>query len=215
VAQAYRVLGSSLIRAHGRGGRTFLVTGTTNPDSSPAVAANLAVVLAQGGHRVGMIGAPLEAPLKRLFGASTNGSRADDEQAGLERTKVRGVWLFRPAHRGLGEDLSHPVEARDVLDRILDVVDFVVVHAGPLMTSAEAIALAPAVDGVVVAADGRRARRRSLRRLRATVERVGGKLLGAVITGLPPATAEAYDETSDGLAALTPPPTPALPAPRV
>jgi len=161
-----------------------------------------------------MVGAPLEQPLKRLFGSSPNGDRTDGQQAGLERTKIRGVWLFRSAPRGLGEDLSHPVEARDVLDRILEVVDFVVVHAGPLLTSAEAIALAPAVDGVVVAADGRRTRRRALRRLRATVERVGGKLLGAVITGLPPATAEAYDEESEGLSALAPPPTPALPAPR-
>lgn len=197
VAQAYRILGSSLIRAHGRGGRTFLVTGTANPDTAPSVAANLAVVLAQGGHRVGMVGAPLEPPLKRLFGASPNGDNGDGQQAGLERTKVRGVWLFRPAPRGLGDDLSHPVQARDALDRILDVVDFVVVHAGPLLTSPEAIALTPAVDGVVVAADGRRTRRRALRRLRATVERVGGKLLGGVITGLRPTEAESFDEVGD------------------
>jgi capsular polysaccharide biosynthesis protein len=210
VAQSYRILGASLIRAHGRGGRTFLVTGASSPDGSPTVAANLAVVLAQAGHRVGVIAAPLDTGFARLFGSSSNGSTpADGRHPGLQRTRVRGVWLFRPPKKGLGEDLSHPVEARDLLDRILDVADFAVVHAGPLLTSAEAIALAPAVDGVVVVADGRRARRRTLRRMRATLQRVGGKLLGAVITGLPSSEAETYDEQAEGT--LGEPAWPALP----
>ena len=213
-AQSYRVLGASLIRGHGRGGRTFLLSGSVTEDGSVGVAANLAVVLAKAGHRVGVLGAPLEGQFERLFG--TNGSKAPDGQqhAGLQRTKVRGVWLFRAQQGGLGDDLTHPVEARDVLDRMLDVVDFTVVHTGSLLTSAEAIALAPAVDGVVIVADGRRVSRRDLRRLRATVDRVGGNLLGAVIVGLPPAAAEAYDEQADGVPAFAPPPTPALPARR-
>ncbi|MGH2686390.1 MAG: Wzz/FepE/Etk N-terminal domain-containing protein [Actinomycetota bacterium] len=212
-AQSYRVLGASLIRGHGRGGRTFLLTGSVTADGSVGVAANLAVVLAKAGHRVGVLGAPLEGQFERLFG--TNGSRSPDSQhAGLQRTRVRGVWLFRAQQGGLGDDLTHPVEARDVLDRMLDVVDFTVVHTGSLLTSAEAIALAPAVDGVVVVADGRRVSRRDLRRLRATIERVGGNLLGAVIVGLAPAAAEAYDEQAEGIPAFAPPPTPALPARR-
>ena len=179
------------------------------------MAGNLAVVLAKAGHRVGVLGAPLEGQVERMFGVPTNGSSGPDgEHAGLQRTRVRGVWLFRPQRGGLGDDLSHPVEARDVLDRMLDVVDFTVVHTGPLLTSAEAIALAPAVDGVVVVADGRRVSRRDLRRLRATIERVGGNLLGAVIVGLAPAAAEAYDEQAEGIPAFVPPTTPALPAPR-
>jgi uncharacterized protein involved in exopolysaccharide biosynthesis/Mrp family chromosome partitioning ATPase len=211
-AQAYRVLGASLIRGRGRGSRTFLITGAATPDGSQAVAANLAVVLAQAGHRVGVVGAPLEQDLTRLFGASTNGSLpGNGQQAGLQRTRVRGVWLFRAPEKGLGGDLSHPVEARDVLDRILDVADFAVVHAGPVLTSAEAIALAPAVDGVVVVADGRKARRRTFRRLRATLQHVGGRILGAVITGFPATEAEMYDEQGEPREALAPPNWPALP----
>ncbi|MDQ4005677.1 MAG: Wzz/FepE/Etk N-terminal domain-containing protein [Actinomycetota bacterium] len=212
-AQNYRVLGASLIRARGRGGRTFLVTGAATPDGSTSVAANLAVVLAQAGHRVGLVGAPLDTQMAKMFGTSANGGvPAGGQQPGLQRTRVRGVWLFRPPEKGLGEDLSHPVEARDVLDRILDVMDFAVVHAGPLLTSAEAIALAPAVDGVVVVADGRRARRRTLRRLHTTVQRVGGKLLGAVITGFRSAEAETYDEQTEPQGPAEPS-WPALPPP--
>jgi Mrp family chromosome partitioning ATPase len=59
--------------------------------------------------------------------------------------------------------------------------DFIVLDCPPALVVADALALAPLVDAVLVVADAKESDRDAVTRLRDEVEQVGGRIVGAVL----------------------------------
>jgi Mrp family chromosome partitioning ATPase len=78
-------------------------------------------------------------------------------------------------------DLLESGPMRVVLEERSEVADFVVVEAPPALEAAEALTLAPMVDGIVVVADAQQANRDELAEVGDQFRLVGGNVVGAVL----------------------------------
>ena len=59
--------------------------------------------------------------------------------------------------------------------------DYIILDCPPALAAADALALAPLVDAVLVVADRGSTKRSAMARLREQLEQVGGMVLGAVL----------------------------------
>jgi Mrp family chromosome partitioning ATPase len=70
--------------------------------------------------------------------------------------------------------------------------DFIVLDCPPALVVADAMALAPLVDAVLVVADARESDRDDVSRLKEELEQVGGKIVGAVLNRSKQASTSSY-----------------------
>ncbi|HET9769288.1 MAG TPA: CpsD/CapB family tyrosine-protein kinase [Acidimicrobiia bacterium] len=192
-AEAYRGLRARILAmADRRGLKTVMVTGPTptTDAATPAIAANLAVSMAATGREVALLSADLRSPeLHRYFGmANDRGlsnvlagelapSEAAQEPPGLATLHVLAAGPAVPEPSALLESAN----LRGLLDERREASDFVVIEAPPALSAAEALTLAPMVDGIVVVADARLATREELAETGEQLRLVGGNVLGAVL----------------------------------
>jgi non-specific protein-tyrosine kinase len=175
--------------------KTVMVASPMPDTGTTAIAANLAVSMATTGRRVALVSADLRSPeLHRYFGMGNDcglsniltGEMAPDEVLhqlpGLETLEVLPAG---PVVAGAEPtDLLESGSMRDVLDERSEVSDFVVVEAPAALSAAEALALAPMVDGIVIVADAQRATRDDVAEAGAQLRLVGGNVVGAVLCNL-------------------------------
>jgi receptor protein-tyrosine kinase len=81
---------------------------------------------------------------------------------------------------------------RAVVEKLRGRFDVVLVDAPPLLPVADASGLAPHTDGVLLSVRYGSTRRDQLRQAATTVERAGGRTLGAVLNIVPPRAGSAY-----------------------
>jgi succinoglycan biosynthesis transport protein ExoP len=190
-AEAYRRLRARILAMADRWGlKTVMVASATPDGATTAIAANLAVTMAATGKRVALVSADLRTPeLHRYFGLGNDRGLSNvligemapceviHEPPGLETLQVL------PAGPAVAEptDLLESGPMRVVLEERSEVSDFVVLEAPPALQAAEALTLAPMVDGVVVVADARHATREELAEVGDQLRLVGGNVLGAVL----------------------------------
>jgi capsular exopolysaccharide synthesis family protein len=192
-AEAYRGLRARLLAMGDRWGlKTVLVASPTllADGAAPAIAANLAVSVAATGREVALVSADLHSPdLHRYFGMAN--------ERGLSDVLTGGLTPSEAAQEPPGLDTLHvlpagPVVAepaalldagplRLMLDERRGASDFVVVEAPPALSTAEALTLAPLVDGIVVVADARHATREDLSEAGDQLRMAGGNVVGAVL----------------------------------
>jgi capsular exopolysaccharide synthesis family protein len=80
-----------------------------------------------------------------------------------------------------------------------DLFDFIILDCPPALIVADALALAPLVDAVLVVADAKESDRDAVTRMRDEVEQVGGRIIGAVLNRSKQASKSTYyDKTQDG-----------------
>lgn len=194
-ADAYRLLRARILAMAERWGlKTVMVAGPTAGGASSAIAANLAVSMAATGRRVALVSADLRSPdLHRYFGVENDRGLSDvlagelapgdvtHEVPGLETLKVLPAGPAVAEPTGLVE--STPM--RVVLDERCEMSDFVVVEGPPALEAAEALTLAPIVDGIVVVADARHATRDDLAEVGDQLRQVAGNVVGAVLCNVP------------------------------
>ncbi|HYN18031.1 MAG TPA: AAA family ATPase, partial [Actinomycetes bacterium] len=70
---------------------------------------------------------------------------------------------------------------RQFLKEQRDLFDFIILDCPPALVVADALALAPLVDAVLVVADAKESDRDAVARLKDEIEQVGGKIVGAVL----------------------------------
>jgi capsular exopolysaccharide synthesis family protein len=190
-SEAYRGVRARILAMADRWGlKTLMVAGPTTGSGSTAIAANLAVSMATTGRRVALVSADLRSPdLHCYFGLGNDrglsnvlvGELAPGdvvyELPGLETLQVL------PAGPAVAEptDLLESGPMRVILEERSEVADFVVVEAPPALEAAEALTLAPIVDGIVVVADAQQATREELAELGDQLRLVGGNVVGAVL----------------------------------
>jgi capsular exopolysaccharide synthesis family protein len=172
-------------------------------EGKSTTAANLAVALAETGREVLLVSADLRRPRVHQFFGLANREGLSDLLTG-SREAVEPV----PAAPHLWVLLSGPLPRhpsalmdsdamRGLLARWRDRFDFVVLDCPPGLVVADALALAPLVDAVLVVGDARVSDREAIGRLREELEQVGGAIVGAVLNRSRQAARRSYYDEPD------------------
>ena len=189
--------------------RILLVTSPTPREGKSFAAANLAAAMAQTGLRVATVDADLHCPrLHQLFGLKLpidgNGESAPWGLTGSLLTGCTDGRLSSTQTEGLmilpsGELPPNPVEMlgsqrmRKLLDDLAQQVDMVVIDAPPVLAVADVVALAPAVDGVLLVVQAGRTSRGTAQRAAESLRQVGANLIGVVLNAASPDKGSYYD----------------------
>ncbi len=188
VAEAYQSLRTSLeFSGLEKRVRSILVAAVDgNVDKATAVA-NLAVVMAQAGDRVILVDGDLRKPRHHeLFGvANSSGLSQWLEEGGaapLQKSAIDTLRLLAS-----GPAVSNPVallSTRRLSERLAELVemaDYVLIDAPPLLSVTDAALWASQVDGVVMLVNGGSTQKAQAQRAKGILERVQANLLGAVL----------------------------------
>jgi capsular exopolysaccharide synthesis family protein len=159
VAEAYRILRTNVsFSGLDRPCRSILVTSPGPEDGKSTTAANLAVVLAQAGHRVVLVDCDLRKPDQHRFFQVEN-------QRGLTSCLLQNLDPAEVSRNGLVENLSlvtsgpippNPAEllgterVRALWPALLERYDYVIVDSPPVLAVTDAVLLAVQVEGVIM-----------------------------------------------------------------
>jgi succinoglycan biosynthesis transport protein ExoP len=197
-AEAYRTARTAILyRASTNDVRVIEITSPGEREGKTTTTANFAVSLAQTGKTVVAISCDLRRPrLHRFFGLDNSLGLSNllagelDPRAILE-TEVQGLRVITS-----GPVPAYPAEVLEsaAMDELLrwlrGKADFVLLDTAPALIVADALALAPKCDGVVIVADARNTTRAALARVRNELSSVGVPIVGAILNRLGPAQAK-------------------------
>jgi polysaccharide biosynthesis transport protein len=200
VADAYRALATKVLLLIQRGDvRTIAVMSPSATEGKSSVVANLAVALAETDRRVLVISADVRRPrIHQFFGVSHEVGLLNvlaDEAAFeevLQPIDLPRRWEERVASPRLeiipsGHALSRSVRsfASDMLEVLLKLHrdDYVVIllDSPAALITADAVAIASVVEGVLVVADAKTTTPESVKWLREQLDQVGANILGGVL----------------------------------
>ncbi len=174
--------------------RTLLVTSPGPGEGKSTTLANLAVTMAQVERRVIVADCDLRRPyLHQMFGLSNESGLTTmmlDDQAlnapPLQATAVKGLQLLasgplppRPA------DLLGSQRMEQVLKRLLDDADIVILDAPPVVAVTDAVVLSTKVDGVLLVVSAGETKREHARRAIERLRKVNARVLGVVLNNVP------------------------------
>jgi capsular exopolysaccharide synthesis family protein len=201
-AEAYRVLQSRVTYLADRLGiSSIMVTSAASDEGKSVTAANLALALAEAERDVLLISADLRRPrIHGLFdltdrsglGELLSDLRLDGRTGASAEVGARITSVLWSVSQHLWVLVSHPAPPEvipllgsDAMRRLLEALrpcfDFIILDCPPVLAAADATALTPLVDSVLVVADRPSTDRQAVVRLREQLEQVGGKILGAVL----------------------------------
>ena len=201
-AESYRTLRTRMARlASQLDINSVMVVSAGVGEGKSTTAANLAVVLSETGKDVLLVSADLRRPrVHQFFGlpnktglsnlltdgtppGKRKGPVADGKQMASELWSVApNLWVILsgplPAHPSALMDSD---AMRQFLKEQRDLFDFIVLDCPPALVVADAMALAPLADAVLVVADAKESDRELVSRLKEEIEQVGGRIIGAVL----------------------------------
>jgi capsular exopolysaccharide synthesis family protein len=175
--------------------RVLLVTSSSPGEGKSTVAANLAAVTAQTGRSVLLVDADLRRPtIHETLGIENRQGltnllvrEAHPIEPVLQETRLPGVTAMTS-----GPIPPNPTELlgssrmKELLARLTEMFDLVIVDSPPVLAVADPAVLAPRVDGVVLVVDARSTSSETLRRTRDALARANANMLGVVLNKLRP-----------------------------
>ncbi len=188
VAEAYQSLRTSLeFSSLEKPVRSILLAAVDGATDKATAAANLAVVMAQAGDRVILVDGDLRQPRQHeIFGvANTTGLSQWLESGGappLQKSSVDNLRVLTS-----GPTVSNPVallstrRLSERLGELVELADYVLIDAPPLLSVTDAALWASQVDGVVMLVNGGGTQKANAQRAKGILERVKANLLGAVL----------------------------------
>jgi succinoglycan biosynthesis transport protein ExoP len=211
-AEAYRTIRAGL--QHLTRKEDFRILAVTSPmigDGKTTVVANLAVVMAQSEKRVLAISCDLHRPtlhrcfdLENSIGLTTllKGDASLSDVVGrtdLETLRVlpSGPQVANPA------ELLASGEMERLLTELRRTTDYLILDTPPVIAVADALVLAPKVDGVLVVVDANKTEREALSFTRREIEQAGGRIIGGTTSSIRPALAPTSPTTSTTTPAST------------
>jgi len=197
VSEAYRDLRTAILLSNpGQPPRKIAVTSAMPEEGKTATATNLAVVLAQLGARVLLVDTDLRRPrLHKVFGVSNRRGMStalsgleDEPRQLIVTTDVAGLDLLPsgPVPPNPSELLNSPTFAALARSFLDAGYDHVVYDSPPVLSVADAVILASAVDTCVVVVRAQRTPRQPVRVAVEKVRQVGGVSFGLVLNDLDP-----------------------------
>ena len=192
-SEAFRALRTTIrFQAEEHSQRALVVTSAGPQEGKSLVAANLAPALAQLGLRVMLIDANLRTPaLHAIFGVSQEPGLADYLN-GMENAVfhqdcgTKGLNLL-PAGV-VPENAPELLASQRMADFIAELArqcDHVILDTPPLLTAADAAALARCVDGVLLVVRANQTRRDQVQRAKAMLAQINAHVLGVVFNDDP------------------------------
>jgi capsular exopolysaccharide synthesis family protein len=192
-AEAYRTLRTSIQFAGlDHKCRSIVVTSSSPGEGKSTTVANFGVVTAQTGSRVCLIDSDLRRPtLHRIFGLGNS--------RGLTTALLEGLAFAEVAQPTAVPGLSvltsgplppNPAELvgsnrmREALDGATGDYDMILLDSPPVVSVADAVALATFADGVVMVVQAGKVPHEVIRRATSQILAVKGRILGVVMNGV-------------------------------
>jgi capsular exopolysaccharide synthesis family protein len=200
-SESFRQLRTNLQFANVAGhAKTVLMTSSLPGEGKSTTAINLALSLAQAGHGVCLVDADLRRPM-------VNDYLGLDRNAGLT-TALLGTTDVSDLLQPWGGDnlyvltsgqippnpseLLGSAEMKDLIIRLEEAFDTVIIDAPPLLPVTDAAVLSQHVGGVVVVVGSHKLQQKELEKSLSALELVGATVLGVVLNQLPTKGPDAY-----------------------
>lgn len=189
-AEAFRTLRTSLHYTADRDNtRTVLVTSVNPSDGKTIVATNLAASLAQAGERVLLVDADIRKPrCHRVFSLGNRVGLTNvlveslDLDQVVQAAEAKGLYVLTsgPIPPNPAELLDSQAMT-DLLAKVRDQYDHVLVDSPPAGVLADAAILASKVDGIIMVVSAGETRVDHAKEVKELLERAQGRILGVVL----------------------------------
>lgn len=190
VAEAFRTIRTNLLlSAPAERERTVLVASARPEEGRTTVAINLALSIAQNGRRVLLVDANFHRPAIQRFFPNTQGTGLSNVLIGQSKladvvvsTEVPNLEVLPsgPIPPNPTELLAGPYLQKLIADA-QDRYDQIIFDGPPVLLVSDALVLAGVVDGVILVCRAKATSRGVALRGREQLERVNGRLFGAVL----------------------------------
>ncbi len=191
-AEAYRRLRSNLdfVWSEQSGSKSLMLTSARPKDGKTTTSVNLALALAERGARVVLVDADLRRPsvaeatgLEPSVGLTTVLIEKVPLRQALQSWKVDNLDVLTSGEipPNALQMIDSP-KTRNLISRLKDLYDYVIIDAPPLLSVVDASLLAREVDGTLVVAASRRTKRIQIKQVLEALEQAGEKPVGTVLT---------------------------------
>jgi capsular exopolysaccharide synthesis family protein len=196
VVEAYKALRTNLMFSSvDKEVKTIVITSAVANEGKSRTAANLAIVLAQAGHRTLLVDADFRRPSQhRIFGRVRNVGLSnlfvqDTADASLfvldEQVKDLVVLASGPTPPNPSELLGS-AQMKALLSRFSQGFDYVVMDTPPVNAVTDASVLAATSDAVILVVETNKATYTGVMHAKQSLERVGARVLGSVMNKMRP-----------------------------
>ena len=197
-AEAYKLLRTNIMFTLPDEGkcRVIGVSSATRGEGKSTTSVNLSYVIAEMGKKVLLIDGDLRLPsvAKKLGISSEPGlsdalMTAEPDFSGIVKTKKEN-WDILPAGSipPNPSELLGSAQMSAFIQRLAQNYDFIIVDLPPVTVVADALALSPVLQGVVLVVRNNYSKRRELHLALKSLELAGSKVLGIVVNGKKNAT---------------------------
>lgn len=190
VSEAYRTIRTNLqfSQISGKQMKTILLTSATPNEGKSTTISNLGVVLAQSGKKVVLLDCDFRNPTQhKLFGVPNKGlsnciANGDDVMEILQESGIPGLSLLTsgPVAPNPSELLASDAFV-NVLDRLKECFDYILVDTPPIMPVTDAAVVASRVDGVILLISSGSISPKIAVEAKTRLEQAGAHILGVVL----------------------------------
>jgi len=190
VAESFRSIRTNLLlSAPAERQRTVLVTSSKPEEGKTSVAINLAISIAQSGRRVLLVDANFHRPVIHKLFPKSRPEGLSNVLIGQARAEelVNSTDLPNLDIMTSGPIPPNPTELlagsyiRDLITQVTERYDQVIFDGPPILLMSDALVMAGMLDGVILVCRAKTTSRGIVQRGREQLERVNGRIFGAVL----------------------------------